>query len=127
MRGKTGGATHEGGPHVELTPEQGIRQRYAWVTEAALSGTSPSPASRCGISRKTYYKWWGRFTEARSARQPLPDHSRQPHHPRYRVRKALRRRRLTLWQRTHRGPVRLRRLLQAGRIHSVPGPLCSDG
>lgn len=105
---------------VILSPEQRIRQRYAWFEEAERLGNVTLACRRCGISRKTYYKWRQRFAAARSDRQALLDHSRRPHHPRYRVKKALRRRLLTLRRRTHLGPVRLRLLLQAARVRAVP-------
>lgn len=103
-----------------LTPEQKIRQRYAWFEEAERVGNVTLACRRLGISRKTYYKWRKRFAEARGARQALLDRSRRPHHPQYRVKKALRRRLIALRHRTHLGPARLRLLLQAGRAHYVP-------
>ena len=107
-------------PRTILPPEQQIRQRYRWFELAAELGNVTVACERCGISRKTYYKWRKRFTEARRARQALLDRSRRPYHPRYRVTKALRRRLVTLRQQTHLGPVRLRLLLQAARVRAVP-------
>jgi transposase InsO family protein len=106
--------------NVMLTPEQQIRQRYAWFEEAERRGNVRLACKRLGISRKTYYKWWQRFVEARSDRQALLDRSRRPHHPRRRVKKALRRRLLHLRQRTHLGPARLRALLLARGTKHVP-------
>ena len=38
-----------------LTPEQRIRQRYAWSTEAERLGNVSLACKRSGISRKTFY------------------------------------------------------------------------
>lgn len=105
---------------VILTPEQRIRQRYTWFEVATRLGNVTVACERCGISRKTFYKWRQRFIEARSDRQALLDRSRRPHHPRCRMKKALRRRLVSLRQRTHLGPARLRLLLGAGRAHYIP-------
>lgn len=105
---------------IMLTPEQRIRQRAAWFAEAEQLGNVTLACRRCGISRKTYYKWRQRFAAARGDRQALLDRSRQPHHPRRRVKKALRRRLLTLRRRTHLGPARLRVLLLAHGTRHVP-------
>src|SRR5512139_950025 len=107
-------------PQVMLTPEQRIRQRYAWFEEAERVGSVTVACRRLGISRKTYYKWRQRFAEARGDRQALLDRSRRPHRPQRTVRKALRRRLLTRRQRTHLGPVRLRALLLARGVKHVP-------
>jgi transposase InsO family protein len=105
---------------VMLTPEQQIRQRYAWFEVADRLGNVTVACERCGISRKTFYKWRKRFAEARRDRQALRDQSRRPHRARSRVKKALRRRLLTLRQRTHLGPARLRALLLARGVRHVP-------
>ena len=103
-----------------LTPEQQIRQRARWFELAVEVGSVTVACERGGISRKTYYKWRRRFAESRGDRQALLDRSRRPHHPRRKVKKALRRRLLTLRQRTHLGPARLRALLLARGIKHVP-------
>lgn len=103
-----------------LTPEQTIRQRYTWFAVAERLGNITMACERCGISRKTYYKWRSRFTAAHGDRQALLDRSRRPHRPRRTVRKALRRRLLTLRQRTHLGPARLRLLLLTRGLKQVP-------
>jgi transposase InsO family protein len=101
-----------------LTPEQRIRQRYAWFEEAERLGNVTVACKRLGISRKTFYKWRKRVQVEQGRRTALLDRSRRPHHPRRRVKKALRRRLLALRQRTHLGPARLRALLVAhGRRH----------
>jgi transposase InsO family protein len=105
---------------VMLTPEQRIRQRYAWFEEAERVGSVTVACRRLGISRKTYYKWRKRFAASRGDRQALLDRSRRPHRPRRKVKKALRRRLLALRQRTHLGPVRLRALLLARGVKHVP-------
>ncbi len=40
-----------------LTPEQRIRQQYAWFQEAERLGNVMFACRRLGISRKTFYKW----------------------------------------------------------------------
>ncbi len=105
---------------IMLTPEQRIRQRYAWFEEAERLGNVTLACRRCGISRKTFYKWRTRFAEARGARQALLDRSRRPHRPPRQVKKALRRRILHLRERTHLGPARLRLLLLRAGIRHVP-------
>jgi transposase InsO family protein len=107
-------------PKVILTPEQQIRQRARWFELAAEVGSVTVACERCGISRKTYYKWRKRFQIAQGAKTALLDQSRRPHQPRRKVKKALRRRLLTLRQRTHLGPARLRALLRAAGVRGVP-------
>jgi len=75
-----------------LTPEQRIRQRYAWFEEAERLGNVTVACKRLGISRKTFYKWRKRVQVEQGRRTALLDRSRRPHHPRRRVKKALRRR-----------------------------------
>lgn len=106
-----------------LTPEQKIRQRYAWLEEAARVGNVSLACKRLGISRKTFYKWRRRFQAAHGHREALLDRSRRPHHPRRRVRKALRRRLVALRQRTHLGPARLRVLLRVRGVRRVPSAM----
>jgi transposase InsO family protein len=105
---------------VMLTPEQRIRQRYAWFEEAERLGNVTLACRRLGISRKTFYKWRQRFAASRGDRRALLDRSRRPHRPRRQVKKALRRRLFHLRQRTHLGPARLRALLLARGIKHVP-------
>lgn len=105
---------------IILTPEQQIRQRYAWFEEAERLENVTVACRRLGISRKTFYKWRQRFAETRGARQALLDRSRRPHQPRRKVKKALRRRLLTLRRRTHLGPARLQALLLACGVRHVP-------
>ncbi len=103
-----------------LTPEQVIRQRNTWFEVAERLGNVTMACERCGISRKTYYKWRKSFHGAQGRREALLDRSRRPHHPRCRVGKALRRRLLHLRERTHLGPARLRALLGAAGGRGVP-------
>jgi transposase InsO family protein len=105
---------------IMLTPEQQIRQRYAWFREAEQLGSVTLACRRLGISRKTYYKWWTRYLHSRGDRQALLDRSRRPHRPRRTVQKALRRRLVQLRRRTHLGPARLRALLLARGVRPVP-------
>jgi transposase InsO family protein len=108
---------------IILTPEQQIRQRYAWFAEAERLGNVTLACRRCGSSRKAFYKWRQHFAETRSARQALLDRSRRPHRLRHTVKKALRRRLLTLRQRTHLGPACLRALLLARGVRAVPSAM----
>jgi transposase InsO family protein len=103
-----------------LTPEQRIRQRYAWLEEAERLGNVTVACRRLGISRKTFYKWRKRFAEARGDRQALLDRSRRPHRPQRKVKKALRRRILRLRHQTHLGPARIRALLFRAGVRQVP-------
>ena len=50
---------------TRLTPEQQIRQRYAWFQEAQRLGNGKLACLRLGISRKTFYKWKNRFPPAK--------------------------------------------------------------
>lgn len=95
----------------ELTPEQKVRQRYAWFQEAEKLGNVRLACLRLGISPKTFYKWKRRFTQVKGQRSALLDRSRRPHHPHYQVTKSLRRRIKALRKQTHLGPLRLRQLL----------------
>ncbi len=104
----------------ELTPEQKIRQRYAWFQEAERLGNVQRACLRLGISRKTYYKWKHRLTQAKGQRSALLDRSRRPHQPRYQVKRSLRRRIKALRKQTHLGPVRLRQLLLNHGTPKVP-------
>jgi hypothetical protein len=54
---------------INLTPEQQIRQRYAWFEKAERLGDITLACRRLGISRKTFYKGHQRFAEARGSRQ----------------------------------------------------------
>jgi transposase InsO family protein len=96
---------------TQLTPEQKVRQRYAWFQEAQQLGNVKLACRRLGISRKTFYKWKNRFAQAKGDRSALLDRSRRPHHPHHHVKKSLRRRIVALRKKTHLGPVRLRQLL----------------
>jgi transposase-like protein len=58
-------------PTMILTPEQRIRQRYRWFEVATQLGNVTVACERCGVSRKTFYKWRKRFTEARGALQAI--------------------------------------------------------
>jgi transposase InsO family protein len=104
----------------ELTPEQQIRQRYAWFQEAQRLGNVTLACLRLGISRKSFYKWKNRLAQAKRDRSALLDRSRRPHHLHYHIKKSLRRRILTLRKKTHLGPLRLRQLLLNHTLKKVP-------
>jgi hypothetical protein len=57
----------------ELTPEQQIRQRYAWFQEAQRLGNVTLACLRLGISRKSFYKWKNRLAQAKKDRSTLLD------------------------------------------------------
>ena len=104
----------------ELTPEQKIRQRYAWFQEAERLGNVKLACQRLGISRKTFYKWKKRFDQAKGDRTSLLDRSRRPHHPNRQVKKGLQRRILALRKQTRLGPLRIRQLLLNQGMKKVP-------
>ena len=54
---------------VMLTPEQQIRQRYAWFELAAQLGNVRLACIRLGISRKSFYKWRKRFEVEQGRRE----------------------------------------------------------
>jgi len=105
---------------VMLTPEQQIRQRYAWFEEAERLGEREP---RLQTPRDLPEDVLQVAQAVRSRTGPpgsLFDRPRRPHRPRRKVKKALRRRVLTLRQRTHLGPARLRALLRAAGVRGVP-------
>ena len=60
--------------------------------------------SHYGISRKTFYKWYGRYEEAARDFHALKDHSRRPHgHPRS-VPRPVVEREVALRRKTRYGP-----------------------
>ena len=75
-----------------------------------------------GISRKTFYKWYGRYQESERDFHVLKDRSRRPHsHPR-RVPKSLEERVVAMRRKTRYGPRRLAYYLaQEGISISVYG------
>ncbi len=105
---------------TQLTPEQKVRQRFAWFQEAIQLGNVKLACRRLGISRKTFYKWKKRFAQAKGDRSAFRDRSRRPHHPHYHFKKSLRRRILALRKTTHLGPLRLRQLLLNHGLKKVP-------
>ena len=61
-----------------LTPEQKIRQRFSWFQEARRLGNVKLTCLRLGISRKTFYKWKKRWSQAQGIHSTLLDRSRPP-------------------------------------------------
>jgi len=43
---------------MQFTREEQIRRRLNWFIEARELGSVSRACKNCGISRKTYYKWW---------------------------------------------------------------------
>ena len=105
---------------IHLTPEQKIRQWYSWFQEAQRLGNEKMTFLRLGNSRKTFYKWKHRFTQAEGQYSALLDRSRRPQHLHCRVKKSPRRRIQNLCKKTHLGPVRLRQLLLNHATPKVP-------
>jgi transposase InsO family protein len=103
-----------------LTPEQKIRQRFSWFQEAQRLGNVRLTCLRFAISRKTFYKWKKRWTQAQGEHSALLDRSRRPHHPKRHVKKGLQRRILALRKQTRLGPLRLRQLLLNQNLKKVP-------
>jgi len=84
-----------------------IKQRLAWIKMHERGAPVTAVYQHYGISRKTFYKWLGRYQQAQGDWHALKDRSRRPHsHPRA-VPKATVERVLTLRQRTRYGPRRL--------------------
>jgi len=103
-----------------LTPEQKIRQRFSWFQEAQRLGNVRLTCLRFGISRKTFYKWKKRWSQAPGIHSALLDRSRRPLHPKRHVKKGLQRRILALRKQTRLGPQRLRQLLLNQGLKKIP-------
>ena len=105
---------------IKPTPEQKIRQRFAWFQEAQRLGNVKLACLRLGVPRKTFYKWKKRFAQAKGDRSALLDRPCRPHHLHYHFKRSLRRRIVALRKKTHLGPLRLRQLLLAHGLHKLP-------
>ena len=89
---------------ILLTPEQTVRQRYAWFQEAKQLGNVRLACHRLGISSNTFCKWKKRFIQAKEDRSALLDRARRPHHLPCHFKKSLQRRIQALRNKTHLGP-----------------------
>lgn len=83
-----------------------IRRRQEWFRLAQNKGVSYA-CQYFGISRKTYYKWWNRFQQAKENPKSLKDRSRRPHHHPKTASKKVVKQVIKLRKRTDYGPVRL--------------------
>ena len=92
---------------METTTWYVIKQRLAWIKMHERGAPVTKVCQHYGISRKTFYKWHGRYQEGGRDFQVLKDRSRRPHgHPRATPRGTVERL-LALRHRTRYGPRRL--------------------
>ena len=99
-----------------------IKQRLAWIKMHQRGAPVSHVCRHYGISRKTFYKWYGRYQRADRDFHALKDRSRRPHsHPRS-VSKRVAERIVALRRKTRYGPRRLAYYLsQEGISISVYG------
>ena len=99
-----------------------VKQRLAWIKMHEGGVPVTEVCRHYGISRKTFYKWHGRYRESGRDHRALKDRSRRPHsHPR-RVSKEVEKRVVALRRKTRYGPRRLAYYLaQEGITISVYG------
>lgn len=64
--------------HKEILPTP--EERIAWFAEYEKTKKVPHVCKKFGISRKTFYKWWKRYTAAGKSTDSLQNRSRKPHH-----------------------------------------------
>ena len=84
-----------------------VKQRLAWIKMHERGSLATKVCEHYGISRKTFYKWYGRYREAGRDFHVLRDLSRRPHsHPRA-VPKPVVERIVALRRKTRYGPRRL--------------------
>ena len=94
-----------------------IKQRLAWIKMHERGRPVTEVCNHYGISRKTFYKWYGRYQEAGRDFHVLKDRSRRPHsHPRC-VPRAVVERIVALRRKTRYGPRRLAYYLAQEGIH----------
>ena len=84
-----------------------IRQRLAWIRMHERGASVSEVCRHYGISRKTFYKWYGRYYEAGKDFHALKDRSRRPRgHPRS-VSKRVTERVVSMRRKTRYGPRRI--------------------
>ena len=94
-----------------------IKQRLAWIKMHERGRPVTEVCNHYGISRKTFYKWYGRYQRADRDFHALKDRSRRPHsHPRS-VSKRVAERIVALRRKTRYGPRRLAYYLAQEGIH----------
>ena len=92
---------------MESSTWYAIKQRLAWIKLHERGAPVTQVCRHYGISRKTFYKWWGRYRQAQGDWHALRDRSRRPRsHPRA-VPRATVERVVALRRRTRYGPRRL--------------------
>ncbi len=57
-----------------------VEERLEWFAEYEKIKKVPAVCKKFGISRKTFYKWWKRYTKAEQTSDSLKNRSRKPHH-----------------------------------------------
>ncbi len=93
-----------------------IRQRLAWIKMHEGGAPMSEVCRHYGISRKTFYKWYGRYQQANKDFHALKDRSRRPHgHPRT-VSKRVAERVVAMRGKTRYGPRRIASYLAQGGI-----------
>lgn len=65
-------------PTKEILPTP--QERLVWFAEYEKVKKVPLVCKKFGISRKTFYKWWKRYNNARRTSDSLNNRSRKPHH-----------------------------------------------
>ncbi|MBW2063128.1 MAG: helix-turn-helix domain-containing protein [Deltaproteobacteria bacterium] len=58
---------------MQFTREEQIRRRLNWFIEARELGSVTRACKNCGISRKTYYKWWNIYQGSGGDEDSLAD------------------------------------------------------
>lgn len=99
-----------------------VKQRLAWIKMHERGASVSEVCRHYGISRKTFYKWYGRYQEAGKNFHALKDRSRRPRgHPRS-VSRRVAERVVAMRRKTRYGPRRIASYLaQEGIIISVYG------
>lgn len=107
---------------MQFTREEQIRRRLNWFIEARELGSVSRACKNCGISRKTYYKWWNIYLSSGSDKDSLADRSRRPNsHPKT-IEGAWKRRIVRLRQKTGYGPRRMWAIFTRKGFNDVPSP-----
>ena len=62
----------------EILPS--AEERLQWFADYEQLKSVPAVCKKHGISRKTFYKWWKRYTQSSRTSDSLENRSRKPHH-----------------------------------------------
>jgi len=107
---------------MQFTREEQIRRRLNWFIEAKKAGSVRQASKNCGISRKTYYKWWNIYQEAGCDKDSLTDRSRRPNsHPKT-IQGAWQRRIVKLRKKTCYGSGRIWAIFMRKGLDGIPSP-----